>query len=1417
MIFYTKRLRYNYINTDNMKIYLYILALIGSLFSIQGIWGQTTVTSESDLRNAINEALPESEIIIGDNIDLASTTIDINKSITIKGKAGNEKFKVKAATGYRIFNVKPGNTVNFENLQMEGSTASSEIFYNHGGGCIYVDNSVTSFKNIDFTNSGVVSHGGAIGSLGGKKMLVQDCSFKDITSSSDGGVIFMVGLSGDGVNLEISGKTIFQNNTVSATDTEGGIIYVNSIESCNIIIEDEVQFIGNASSWAGAIFVQASDDGQVSIQGATFTANTATYHGGALCVYGPALKLDDCSFTGNKIVGDSYDVGFGGAICLSGPVFQVESCTFKENSVEEYAYGLGGAIVIYQYDDLQATINNTTFENNYAAKGGAILTNAKLILTGNTFSKNKGVFGGTINFDSKLELSENTFTGNHALKGGVFYQWGESELTCAKNIFTSNHADGDANVLGGVLYVEKGKAMTFDGDNFTGNYSMDGSGGAIYIDDIDEMEKSSLKDCIFKGNYAGRNGGGAILSYISLDITDCVFSDNYTVNSLGGALFIRGTTNHTIIDNTSFSDNKAGSSEGGAIFLHNATLDIKNKGNKTFFYRNKADESGGAISIWGGKLSLTNVILGKLGEKDEDPSNGNTAPSGGALYIYEGSIAMEGGIIEGNRAGIGSAISCEEATSLNLFNVSIVSNTATEDNGGAISLDDVGSANLTNVLLAKNRGESGKGTGVYNGSPSKKTVFTNVTIADNTALTESTGIINNGKLELQNTVVWGNAEAGSPNVVNKGAGSADYYYSLIEGVAAAEADGNLDSSLPDNAPVFLGTMDLFPYYGLVASGGGIDVGKDKYFTDAAPGKTKDLFGAGRFNGRIDMGAYEQAANVVEFTGDASVCEGTSANLTLKFTGNAPWDLVYKKDNSSNENLHVTQSMLENGTYVLKGLGAGKYSLVSVTGADGSELGVPGKKYEATVSSVSNPSVEAISGPTEVVVGQSISLSNATSGGTWMVSNSNATITLGGQLTGVAEGTVEVWYVVNGSAPTSCETIVTYAVTVKAQGGTDPGPVDPDPEDPDPVDPDPVDPEPEWPPVVPEPDPDPDPDPDAWIIIRPGTEACFTDESFNVSFRLQYTAKPLRYAVAFTDISKTAGFEDVKTYMDLPQDGIASITIPKEVKPGTYSGYLLLIEKGSAEYKMYPFAVNIMGGVTITEQPQPITQQSTGERFNLSVKAQGDNLTYQWFYSGQRIEGATAATYETIYSADKEGLYYVEVYGDCGWIESEEVMVTGCFGILIKWDDVIYVQNTDGRYVSFQWYRNGEAINTYGTSIYYTDPAGLQGIYYVRAYKADGTYDQSCQVEYTTVTRASSVAVYPTVVERNHYVNVESDELGGSYVGGIVEIYNLSGGKVYSQRLLTPQVQIPVNQPTGVYILHVTAPDGRRKTEKIVVR
>jgi hypothetical protein len=212
-----------------------------------------------------------------------------------------------------------------------------------------------------------------------------------------------------------------------------------------------------------------------------------------------------------------------------------------------------------------------------------------------------------------------------------------------------------------------------------------------------------------------------------------------------------------------------------------------------------------------------------------------------------------------------------------LTNAIVSGNHAGGVSGGGIYIYN-SSPILTNVIV------SGNHAGLYGGgiSTSNSTVLTNVTVSGNYA-GNGGGIYNTGSSIIRNSIIWGNT-GGTPGIYNSGWTAFNSDVQASSFTTTANANGNINDD-----PLFVTTIIPIPpdttadYRLQAASGPACNTGDGnlypdtwaKWSTDPAidasfktaafqilyntyigPALTTDLAGSSRYNGTIDMGAYE---------------------------------------------------------------------------------------------------------------------------------------------------------------------------------------------------------------------------------------------------------------------------------------------------------------------------------------------------------------------------------------------------------------------------------------------------------------------------------------------------------------------------------------------------------------------------------
>jgi parallel beta-helix repeat protein len=292
---------------------------------------------------------------------------------------------------------------------------------------------------------------------------------------------------------------------------------------------------------------------------------------------------------------------------------------------------------------------------------------------------------------------------------------------------------------------------------------------------------------------------------------------------------------------------------------------------------NSSVDHGGGVSNYNSSPVLTNVTI-----------SGNSAvQNGGGMYnVNTSKPVLTNVTISGNSATNGGGMYNANNSAPVLVNITISGNIVSTDGGGIYN--HYSSPVLVNVLISGNKADSGGG-GIKNGYSSPS--LTNVTISGNLTINHRGSIYNDhSSPHIKNSIIWGNMSVVNlehSGIYNDGSGSTPVIaYSIVQEsdgsggweVAIGTDGGN---NLVDTNPQFAGPVlaSSSPTAGgnyRLQSGPAVNAGSDTLYPDAVAIGTqigamfsaeleaaintalaKDLGGANRKNGTIDMGAYEK--------------------------------------------------------------------------------------------------------------------------------------------------------------------------------------------------------------------------------------------------------------------------------------------------------------------------------------------------------------------------------------------------------------------------------------------------------------------------------------------------------------------------------------------------------------------------------
>ena len=572
----------------------------------------------------------------GEKVDVlrdvtVSAQMDIEGSITIAGE-GVTITKSGSFSGSNIFHGEIGSVITIkgmtaskDSLTIQGTgTAGSCMVYSHGpihmenvtltngngeGGAVKLpyktDNDGADAAaelvavNCAFTGNTYNGAGGAVYITAGTKgASFTDCVFSDNSATNGQGGAVYVGNSNSyttvsfdhctfsgntatgnagalrtGVNTTIN-NCVFTNNSVTASTALGGAIYVTSF-SGNIHNSQNNTFIANSALHGGAIAV-ASNGAATLEEGNAFESNTAANMGGAIYAGGDSthsatVSLSGCSFTSNVATdkGGAVNVGDYGTITA-------DDCTFAGNSTT-IATGTNGGGAMYIATRNGASVTDCTFSSNTSARhGGAICASSSAAMTilssGNSFISNRAAGNG----------------------GGAIYT-NDSTVTVSSSGDTFRENETTAN-NGGAIYA-KG-ALATESDSFIANRAT-ATGGAVQT----ESSFSSIGD-VFTDNTAGANGGALCTNGGTATLNNDVFTGNAALNR-GGVLYTTGNTTITVnggsMANNETTGTSTGNHGGGAVCQNNGTVTL----NGVDVRENHSHYNGGAVLVFTGSLNVT--------------------------------------------------------------------------------------------------------------------------------------------------------------------------------------------------------------------------------------------------------------------------------------------------------------------------------------------------------------------------------------------------------------------------------------------------------------------------------------------------------------------------------------------------------------------------------------------------------------------------------------------------------------------------------------------------------------------------------------------------------------------------------------------------------------------------------------------
>ena len=717
-----------------------LLLIITLLCAIaQGTWGETRVSSEDELAQAVKT--DGVSIVLMDDFNLSQPiTIQDDKgagvtvTINMNGKKLSFKKSVGQGTASCVFIVPAGSTLNLSNGTIADVTNISGNNTKYVAAAI-VNDGIATLEGVTISGcKGLL--GGAIKNNDKAKLNLYGCTFdgneaatnNNISGSGNGGAIWNDGIitikdtqiqngaavNGAGIYNDANGSIKMADNSTTSTSfyknkasQYGGAIY--NLGSLNL---GSMQFNNNiASQDGGAIWNGKS----MTLQGCEFMLNQAQNGGG---VYILKNTNGSSTITGGSMK-QNKAVNNGGIIYCDG-VLAMDAITFQDNIAgANNQEGSGGAIYVAPNGDVTITdannIGNTIKNNSASLNGGVFYVNGKLAIGSVTATANTADAGGVFYIDGSGSVtlnSKTTITDNTSNKqGGAIYDAGT--LAISGKISVKNNTGANDAISN--VYLTKGKVMTVTG-------SLASSSIGVLLEDTTG---------VFTSGFATNNSGTEPSTFFTPD-----FMSQFYGITLSGSEAKLALQSPIMIAEES---------------VLRQALDLLD--NFSMKLSNDIDLSNSTLSIPSGKtvtFDLGGFTLDrKLTKRGEGGGQVITVREGATLNLSNGTLKGGWG---GNSGGISN-----EAGTANLTDVNISGCTG-DDCGGGIC--NKGTLTMTGGSITNNisndHGKPSGGGGVFNADGATAT-FSGVTITGNEAKGTGGGGINNwGTVTIDGCTITGN-------------------------------------------------------------------------------------------------------------------------------------------------------------------------------------------------------------------------------------------------------------------------------------------------------------------------------------------------------------------------------------------------------------------------------------------------------------------------------------------------------------------------------------------------------------------------------------------------------------------------------------------------------------------------------------
>jgi hypothetical protein len=152
----------------------------------------------------------------------------------------------------------------------------------------------------------------------------------------------------------------------------------------------------------------------------------------------------------------------------------------------------------------------------------------------------------------------------------------------------------------------------------------------------------------------------------------------------------------------------------------------------------------------------------------------------------------------------------------------------------------------------------------------------------------------------------------------------------------------------------------------------------------------------------------------------------------------------------------------------------------------------------------------------------------------------------------------------------------------------------------------------------------------------------------------------------------------------------------------------------------------------------------------------------------------------------------------------------------QFENILFFDNSSKSFISYSWYKDGVLVPSQ-TAQYFKENGVLNGSYYAKAMRVDGTVITTCTLSFSPSVEVEFLKIAPNPVRSNSsyklITNVDLAKLQNAHV----MVFNILGVQISDKVIGEKIVDMIAPSAEGIYIVKMTLANGTLFTKNLLVK